>query len=305
MKLIAWLVSCVVGFNLVNLVFAQAPVSKAVDSPITSTDEKQADQKEGSELEFVRVTKNGKKLQAMQTAIVTYSNPAEPNGVKVTLIGAVHIAEPEYYSQLNTIFRQYDSLLYEMVMDPDGGIPDPSERGVSPVSTIQVGMKDALGLSFQLDEIDYKARNFVHADMTPKEFFDTMSSRKEGLMQLMFRSLGAGIAMQSKGKSSDVGLLTAAIGDDPQRGLRRALAEQMIEMDGQMAGLSGSDGKSTLITERNAKAMEVLADQIKDGKKNLGVFYGAGHLKDMHERLLKDYGMKPEKVDWLDAWNLR
>jgi hypothetical protein len=304
MKSMAWSILVVLLFTNHQAVFAQVAEANS-DSPSTKkSDDKQA-KKQKDKFEFVRVTKDGKKLQAMQTAVVTYGNPADPEGAKITLIGAVHIAEPEYYSQLNTLFSQYDSLLFEMVMDPDGGIPDPKERGVSPVSSIQVGMKDALGLTFQLDEIDYKAKNFVHADMTPKEFFDTMKSRKEGLMQLMFRSLGAGIAMQSSGKSNDISLLTAAVGDDPQKGLRRALAEQMVEMDGQMAGLSGSDGKSTLITERNAKAMEVLDKEIKNGKKKLGIFYGAGHLKDMHERLEKDYGMRPEKVDWLDAWNLR
>lgn len=72
----------------------------------------------------------------------------------------------------------------------------------------------------------------------------------------------------------------------------RAFAEQMQMMDGQMAAITGEDGKSTLITERNAKAFEVLDREIKAGKKKLGIFYGAGHLKDMHQRLVDDYGWK-------------
>lgn len=257
------------------------------------------------EPEFVRVSKDGKKLLAMQTAVATYVNPNDPEAPKITLIGAVHVGESEYYSKLNTMFRSYDALLFEMVMDPDGGIPSPEERGVSPVSTIQVGMKEALGLSFQLDEIDYKAKNFIHADMTPDEFFGSMKQRKEGMMQMLFRSMGAGIAMQSAGKSNDLSMVTAALADDPKLGLRRAFAEQMVEMDGQMAALSGDDGKSTLITERNAKAFEIMDREIAKGRKNLAVFYGAGHLKDMHERLIKQYGMQLEKMEWLDAWDLR
>jgi hypothetical protein len=299
---------CILGFGLPTFAQVTTPtpaVERQPTSPIAAESPKKSDEPQIEEMEFVRLDKDGKKLRAMQTAVITYSDPAKPEGPKVTLIGAVHIAESAYYSQLNTMFRQFDSLLYEMVMDPEGGIPDPKERGVSPVSTIQVGMKDALGLAFQLDEVDYKAKNFVHADMTPAEFFRSLKTRKEGPMQMIFRSLGAGIAMQSKGKSNDLGLLAAAFNDKPQIGLRRAMAEQMIEMDGQMAALSGDDGKSTLITERNAKAFEVLDKELQRGKKNLGIFYGAGHLKDMHERLIKDYGMQPEKVDWLDAWNLQ
>lgn len=293
----------------VTLVCASAPIwgqQSTVEQPASTTKEAHLIAvNEGSVPDFVRVAKDGKKPKAMQTAVVTYSNPADPNSPKVTLIGAVHVGQTEYYSQLNSLFRGFDSLLFEMVMNPNDGIPDPQERGVSPVSTIQVGMKDALGLTFQLDEINYKAKNFVHADMTPDEFFKSMKKRKEGVMQMMFRSLGAGVAMQSRGKNSDLSLITAAASDDPQKGLRRAMAEQMVDMDGQMAALSGSDGKSTLITERNAKAFEVLKREIDNGRKNLGVFYGAGHLKDMHERLVKEYGMQPEKVDWLDAWDLR
>ena len=69
-------------------------------------------------------------------------------------------------------------------------------------------------------------------------------------------------------------------------------------------GLSGS-GKSTLITERNAKAFLVLDREIESGKKKFGIFYGAGHLKDMHKRLVEDYGMQPTKTEWLDAWDLK
>ncbi len=259
---------------------------------------------DSDELEFVRVKREGKQPVALQTAVVTYRGE-ERGGPEVALVGAVHIAEPEYYSRLNQLFRQYDALLYEMVMDPQEGIPDPEERGVSPVSTIQVGMKDALGLTFQLDEIDYRADNFVHADMTPQEFFETMKKREEGILQMLFRSIGSGLAQQGSGKSNDLDVLAALMSKDRQKALRRAMAEQMEMMDGQMAALTGEDGKSTLITERNAKAFQVLDAQIKAGKKKIGIFYGAGHLKDMHRRLVEKYGLHPVKVEWLDAWHLQ
>ncbi|GIW98068.1 MAG: hypothetical protein KatS3mg111_1401 [Pirellulaceae bacterium] len=257
-----------------------------------------------SELEFVRIKKEGKVPVALQTAIVTYRRE-DGTGPEVTLIGAIHVGEREYYQRLNELFQQFDALLFEMVMDPQGGIPDPEERGVSPVSTIQVGLKEALGLSFQLDEIDYHAANFVHADMTPEEFFETMRKRKEGVLQMFLRSVGASLAMQSAGQANDLDLITALMAQDSQAALRRAFAEQMSLMDGQMAALTGEDGKSTLITERNAKAMEVLQREIAAGKKKLGIFYGAGHLEDMHRRLVDEFGLRPVDTQWLDAWSLR
>ena len=257
-------------------------------------------------LKFVRVSKEGKTPQALQTAVVKYkSDSKETEGVEVSLVGAVHIAEKSYYQDLNKLFTEYDALLYEMVSDPHQGVPAPNERGSSPISSVQVGMKDMLELTFQLDEVDYKAKNFVHADMSPDEFFDSMNKRKEGVFKMLLRSVGSGLAMQGAGKSNDLDVLTAMLSKDRSKGLKVALAEQFEMMDGQMAALQGEDGRSTLITERNAKAFKVLGEQIKAGKKKIGIFYGAGHLEDMHQRLLDEYRMQPVETKWLDAWDLK
>lgn len=307
------LASCLTGMLAVCLIAGPAaaqqtapletpPVERTSEQVDASTDVAVAP--DVAAPEFVRVLKRGGIPKALQTAVATYRKPDSTDGVEVVLIGAVHIGETAYYHKLNELFKTYDALLYELVSDPDMGVPDPEERGISPISTIQVGMKNSLELSFQLDEVDYAAKNFVHADMTPKEFFDTMEARQEGVLQMFFRSLGSGIAMQSAGKGGDVGLLAALVSDDRAKGLRRAFAEQLQMMDGQMAALTGEDGKSTLITERNAKAFKVLDGQIKAGKKKLGIFYGAGHLKDMHQRLIDDYGMELVEIEWLDAWGL-
>ncbi len=32
--------------------------------------------------------------------------------MEVALIGAIHVAEPEYYDRLNKLFRRYDVLLF-------------------------------------------------------------------------------------------------------------------------------------------------------------------------------------------------
>ena len=275
----------------------------AQDKAETKSDDTKPAKKE--DLKFVRVSKEGKEPLALQTAVVKYkSDSKETEGVEVTLIGAVHIAEKSYYQDLNKLFTEYDALLYEMVSDPKQ-VPVPGERGSSPVSSVQVGMKDMLELTFQLDEVDYKAKNFVHADMSPEEFFDSMNKRKEGVFKMFLRSVGSGLAMQGSGKSNDLDVITAMLSEKRSSGLKRALAEQFEMMDGQMAALQGEDGRSTLITERNAKAFKVLGEQIKAGKKKIGIFYGAGHFKDMHQRLIDDYRMQPVETKWMDAWDLK
>ncbi len=40
------------------------------------------------------------------------------------------------------------------------------------------------------------------------------------------------------------------------------------------------------------------------GKKNLAIFYGAGHLPDMQRRLMSKFKMKRGGQNWLQAWSL-
>ena len=39
----------------------------------------------------------------------------------------------------------------------------------------------------------------------------------------------------------------------------------------------------------------------RKGRKRVAVFYGAGHLSDMANRLEKDFGLRREKQKWLVA----
>jgi hypothetical protein len=76
-------------------------------------------------------------------------------------------------------------------------------------------------------------------------------------------------------------------------------------MDSQMAAMADKNGKSTLLTERNTKAFQVMESELKKGKKRIAIFYGAGHLLDMHQRLLRDYKATQTQIEWLDAWPLQ
>ena len=50
--------------------------------------------------------------------------------------------------------------------------------------------------------------------------------------------------------------------------------------------------------------MKVLEQQIKEGKKKIAIFYGAGHMSDFHRRLVDDLGAKLYEQEWLTAWDL-
>jgi hypothetical protein len=263
--------------------------------------------------DWVRLLQGDKgEVLGMQTAIVRYA--AVPAGgvgaasVAVDLVGAVHIGDAAYYRQLNEHFKQYDALLYELVA-PEGTVVEPG-RGSSnahPVGLMQNGIKRLLELDHQLEQIDYTKANFVHADMSPDEFAQSMKDRNESFLQMYFRMLGEAMAQQSemasKGESLDIDIIAALFATDRPRRLKIALAKQLAEMESFMVSLGGEQG-SVIISERNKKALGVLKQQLATGKKRLGIFYGAGHLNDMDERLRKDFRLQPVAITWLTAWNL-
>jgi hypothetical protein len=260
--------------------------------------------------EFVRIVRNADgESMSMDTAIVRYFKKQDGKAIwSVDLIGAVHVGDKEYYANLNKEFKQYDALLYELVAPEGTKIPKgASTKSNHPVGAMQNGMKDVLELSHQLSEVDYTADNFVHADMSPEEFSKTMEQRGESIWTMMFRMMGAGIAQQTKnkgGNSFDAGLLMALFDSNRALALKRVMAEQLSDMGDAMSGFDGPEG-STIIHERNKKALEVLAREVKAGKKHLGIFYGAGHLEDMEERLIKEFGLEKGEQKWLTAWDLR
>lgn len=269
------------------------------------------DEAKPAEPKFIRVRRGDKRQPlAMETAVVRYVSADRP-GVVVDLVGAIHIGDKSYYDELNKLFEQYEVVLYELVAPEGTRIPKEGRKGNSahPIGAMQNGMSSMLALVHQLDQVDYTKENFVHADMSPEDFNKSMEKRGESFMQMFLRLMGQGMVQQAAqqqgngGGSTDVDLLVALFSKDRAYKLKTLFADQFENMEAQMLVFDGPEG-STIITERNKKAFEVLDKQLKEGKKKIAVFYGAGHLPDMEKRLADDFGLKREGETWLTAWSL-
>ena len=261
------------------------------------------------ETDFVRF-KDEHPLATLQTATVTYEND---KGVKVDLIGAIHIADKSYYDELNELFKNYDVLLYEMVGSARKGPLQPGDldqtgKKGNPIRSLQIMMQKSLELSYQLSEIDYTAKNFVHADMDAETFTRMQKERKEGIVAMMLQSYKAQFKMMKDGKappSMGIGdIIKILLSGDSASGLKLVLGRQFDQIEYMITAME-PEGGSVILTERNKVAFEVLDQQIKAGKKNIGVFYGAAHLADMEQRLIKDFGLKKTKTVWHDAWSVK
>lgn len=261
--------------------------------------------------QFLRISRDDKQNPiALQTSIARFVSTSDSgNGVVVDLIGAVHVGEESYYDELNEQFKSYDAVLYELVAPP--GTRVAKGRGTSsahPVGLLQNALKSVLGLSHQLEHIDYQAANMVHADMSPDEFAQAMENRGESFWTMFLKLLGQSLAQDAKarsdGRNSDLDIIFALFDANRSQAIKRVLAEQFADIDGAISALEGPNG-SAILTDRNQAALKVLQQELDGGKRKLAVFYGAAHLPDMERRLIADFGLKRSGERWVDAWKLQ
>ena len=267
--------------------------------------------------EFLRLSRDdASEPLSLDTSIVEYLEPAAgaaPAGrrlpLQVDLVAAVHVGSGSYYETLSRLFKEYDAVLYELVAPENARVPRPGRKPAGAIGSAQQGLTKLLGLEFQLEAIDYAAPNFVHADLSPKEFDAAMAKRGESwwsmFMKLMQDSMAR--AHTRKAPASDIGvgdLFGIFFGSDREVRLRRIMAEQFTDMDVLTAAFGGEAG-STLITDRNAAAIDVLRDQIGRGRRRIAIFYGAAHMDDFDRRLRQEFGLQPGETIWLEAWDLR
>jgi hypothetical protein len=282
----------------------------------------------------------------LETVVVSMQNDA---GVKVELVGAVHIADPSYYKTLSQLFTSYEELLFELVdgqtlkdeaegkphgkgAKPKAGKPGTTPPATPPTPAFQPpkekapakdedegkskggpgfailrmmmqGMGSYLKLEYQTDGIDYHTKNFVHADVSMAEFLRLQEEKGESFFTLFQKAVQSQIGKKGAKDQEPTGaqLLLALLGDSS--GVKISMARMLGQAEevGEAAGM-GAD--SVILGERNRVALEVFDREVKAGRKNLGIFYGAAHLGDMESRLEKR-GFKRTGERWMTAWDIK
>ncbi len=291
----------------ISLLLSPSVFSQVTAAPTKESAKDSAKKSKKEENPYLRILRDRRgEPTAMQTSIVTFKfRDQNKKDVVLDLIGAVHVADESYFKQLNRLFTGYESLLYELVAPADNNVPT-GGKSQHPIGQMQQTMKSMLELSYQLEEVDYTKKNFVHADMSPDEFASVMEQRGESFYQMLWRAMGAAMAKQSaSGNSSDAELLFALFAKNRSLRLKRVMSTQFSDLEASMKAIEGENG-STIIGQRNKKCLDVLEREIDKGTKRIGIFYGAGHFPDMEKRLAERFGLYPDQksVRWLTAWDM-
>lgn len=268
-----------------------------------------AQEEEAATRSYVRYVAEDDGSARLETSVVTLN---DAQGVRVDLIGAVHVGDAAYYEALNERFKAYDKVLYELVGSPEPGKPlgnraVAGDQRLQWIGVLQEKMKTALKLESQLEKIDYSAANLVHADMDMAKFQESQSENKETFFSLWLKAMAAQRSMGNDGQSAMGNDLAAMIvlmqilmKKDSSDDLKRFIGREFDKVEQLMTGIEANGG-TVIIGERNRVALEVLERELQDGAKMLGIFYGAAHFPDMEKRL-GDMGFTVMGTEWVTAW---
>lgn len=218
--------------------------------------------------------------------------------VTVDLVATVHIADSAYFDQLSSMLAGYDVVLFEMVL-PDSlnakagirtdTIPDPSG-----VRNLYRRFARIIGMVSQ-ERINYGAENFVHADLTWERLRSVLAERGESLPD--FHEFAESLnSMEAVFESMDA---------HTRASLRKLFAADFLRSrtESREGGLLSTMAVASDI--RNAHVLKLLAQQLDAGTRHIAILYGASHMPDFQDHLMKDFILQPVKRLWLDAWDLR
>jgi hypothetical protein len=248
---------------------------------------------------------------ALQTATAKYVllDATGKAKLEVSLEGVIHIADRGYFQGFNQRFQHYDSVLYELVAPPERRIPDATAPQAHPLAFLQRMAAEGLGLTHQVKQIDYKAQNLVHSDLSPAEMLLASKNRGDDPVTMIadtmlhwMRHSKRQLARPPDGTLQlDLSFLTEPNGTIE---LRRLLAKEFAKA-GQLHTALPPNQRVSLIDDRNDRAMKVFQEQLDAGHRKIAFFWGAAHMENFEKRLMVEYGMEPAGVNWRNAWDLR
>lgn len=288
---------------------------------------------------YVRLVRYRPGWSQFEVASKTFVHPETHR--RITLVGAVHIADLSYFHELQKSLDAHDAVLFEGVGADSSkdlstvSLPDaetraqdlarkkrrssPPQLGTSlldPITGLQMSMARFLDLRFQKDGIDYRRSWWWPADVSSDELLALLGEQDFGLSNLVRSSFNVELQAQSEQLMADTlkGLVsTIFTGKPTQVVFKETFAELLAVQMGQLLTPPQCDASGkpivspfdgAIVLGRNKVAVAKI-DQILqvDGVGSVALFYGAAHLPDIARTLIKR-GYERESTTWYSAWRM-
>jgi len=246
---------------------------------------------------YTQSTTSADGIVEMRTEAQRFTAEGKPD---VWLVGAIHIGSKKYYSEIQTLLDSQGTVLYEGVK-PSKNAPAPVPAAKpdpnAPKPIYQV-LSDALGLVFQLNEINYKHTNWVNSDLSMDDL-DKLNKEKGGGKPTSFDTIKQVLDPNSP-MAKQLAAMLGTASDGMKEALKLVIAASVAS--GKMPGVDATM-QEIVIEARNKAALDVFAKTISAPAppKSVAIFYGAMHMPDMEKNLMATYGYKPAEQKWFLA----
>jgi hypothetical protein len=231
----------------------------------------------------------------MQTRAQRLTAPGKPD---IWLVGAVHIGTRQYYSQLQTLLDRQNLVYFEGVKNESTlGIPDmkPDPKAARPIYKV---FSDAVGLDFQLSDINYNHPDWKDVDLTWGQIMALNRKASKGKPDQLDK---ISTLFDPNGKT--VKLFATMMGS-ASPGTREAFKIMMVKMvaSGLGPGLDPTTNE-IVVGERNRAVLNDLKKTLSkpDPPKSIAIFYGALHLTGMEKSLAASYGYREANKEWFTS----
>ncbi len=242
-------------------------------------------------LDFTRFVYEDFDRGGLYTATVTLTR----GRTEVDLVSVVHVADKEYYREIQRELDSCDLVFFELVAGA-------AQESIGTLSTLQRAAGEALQLSFQLNELNYQAPNMIHADLSMDEIQRILAGSpvppppKEKLLERLLPR-----------PSGDRAPAQDYFADNPElrRSLKVFLGQLLGDIPATLARLNlenPDERTDVLIAARNRRAMDVLTPHL-DGPSRVALLWGAAHMPDFARRLER-LGFTVSRCRWHLAWKI-
>lgn len=247
----------------------------------------------------------------LQTCVRHY-RAAEGAGPEIYLVAAMHVGESNYYAALQKHLDAQALVMFEGVgwaeakqkgLDPGQHRRDAAAKQ-SPTSDLQTQLAAMLGGVFQLDAIDYERTNFVNNDMSASQLKARLKGKDVDGDQF-FGMMGFYAVILKP--------VMALVGYSPS--LRATVKLMMMDMLAE----TGNDVESVtsavpgmqqvfkvILRDRNDLIFSNLQAELKKKTPpaSISLFYGAGHMPELAQRLQREQRYRAVDEQWLTVFSV-
>ncbi|HLK16127.1 MAG TPA: hypothetical protein VKT78_15085 [Fimbriimonadaceae bacterium] len=223
----------------------------------------------------------------------------------VWLVGVAHVGLKSYYASIQKLLDAQSQVLYEGVKqspnpaEPPTANKDAKPAGPAPKPVYQV-FSDALGLDFQLVDINYNHPNWVDSDLTMEEL-DALNKGGAGGKPNTFDTL-KNLLDPSSPMAAQFARILAAMTPGTKEGLKLFMVKRLSALD-PFAVIGDPTTTNVVLTARNKSAERFFDKAINkpEHPASVAIFYGALHQPDLEADLAKQYGYKVVETRWFKA----